>query len=67
MKKASLPGDIGMINVKLSERWRGETTVMGQVQRKEYDRDRGGWERERESKRALESEENVQRERAVKA
>lgn len=29
----------------------------------------GGWEREREreSKRALESEENVQRERAVKA
>lgn len=39
------------------------------MQRKEYDRDRGGWEREREreSKRALESEENVQRERAVKA
>lgn len=27
----------------------------------------GGGERERESKRALESEENVQRERAVKA
>lgn len=27
----------------------------------------GGRERERESKRALESEENVQRERAVKA
>lgn len=42
------------------------------MQRKEYDRDGGGgWERERErereSKRALESEENVQRERAVKA
>lgn len=30
LKKASLPGDIGMINVKLSERWRGETTVMGE-------------------------------------
>lgn len=26
----SLPGDVGMINVKLSERWRGETTAMGE-------------------------------------
>lgn len=27
-KEGSLPGDVGMINVKLSERWRGETTAM---------------------------------------
>ncbi len=29
-KEGSLPRDVGMINVKLSERWRGETTVMGE-------------------------------------
>lgn len=29
-KEGSLPGDVGMINVKLSERWRGETTAMGE-------------------------------------
>lgn len=29
-EERSLPGDVGMINVKLSERWRGETTVMGE-------------------------------------
>lgn len=28
-KGGSLPGDVGMINVKLSERWRGETTAIG--------------------------------------
>lgn len=26
----SVPGDVRMINVKLSERWRGETTAMGE-------------------------------------
>ena len=29
-KEGSLPGDVGMINVKLSERWRGETTALGE-------------------------------------
>lgn len=29
-KEGSLPGDVGMINVRLSERWRGETTAMGE-------------------------------------
>lgn len=26
----NLPGDVRMINVKLSERWRGETTGLGE-------------------------------------
>lgn len=30
VEEGSLPGDVGMINVKLSERWRGETTVLGE-------------------------------------
>lgn len=28
-KEGSLAGDVGMINVKLSKRWKGETTAMG--------------------------------------
>lgn len=45
--------------------------VMARCREKNMTEIGGGWERERErereSKRALESEENVQRERAVKA
>lgn len=33
MEEGGLPGDVGMINVKLSERWRGETTAMGEESR----------------------------------
>lgn len=44
-KEDSLPRDVGMINAKLSQRWRGETTAMGeshgQVQKKGYDREGG--------------------------
>jgi len=29
VEEGSLPKDVEMINVKLSKRWRGETTAMG--------------------------------------